>query len=133
MRFFTVGIAVAGLAACATAGRPGTSGNSQLSGAIAIPADFQGSPVDFCEAMNVRTTDAAGARVGRSIVTPSADRCFYETSELPVNARVFISVERGGAVECMRGASIALTPDNVTIQVKPGEPQVADFEAVCQG
>jgi hypothetical protein len=123
-----------GLTACATGANRGNGINgSQVSGVIAIPDDFQGSPAEFCGVVEIKATDASGARVGRSYVTASTDKCVYDTTELPVSGKVSVTVQRGGVLQCLRGASIALTPDSVTVQIKAGETQTADFAAICQG
>jgi hypothetical protein len=134
MRLVQVGIAVVGLAGCATgSGLGGASGGTQLSGAIAIPADYQGTPAEFCAALEVRATDVSGVAVGRSNVISNTDRCVYETNGLPSNTALSVTVKNGGILQCLRGQSVAVMPESVSLQLKPGESRTADFEGNCQG
>jgi hypothetical protein len=138
MRLITVGLSIVALAGCATTGLAGTvagggSGGTQLSGSIAIPSDFQGTPTEFCSALEVRATDVSGVPVGRANVISNTDRCMYEASGLPANTALQLTVHNGGILQCLRGQSVAVTPESVNLQLRPGESRTADFQSDCQG
>ncbi|HEX4622173.1 MAG TPA: hypothetical protein VH208_11450 [Myxococcaceae bacterium] len=136
MRLVTVGIALAGLAGCATGtggvlGGGASGGGSSLSGAITIPSDYQGTPAEFCAALEIRATDVSGVPVGRANAISNTDRCVYEAS-LPANTALQLTVRNGGVLQCLKGQSVAVNPETVNLQLKPGENRTADFTGDCQ-
>jgi hypothetical protein len=136
MRLITVGIALAGLAGCAAGngalGAPG-SGGTQLSGAISIPSDYQGTPAEFCAALEIRATDISGVPVGRANAISNTDRCVYEASGLPANTALQLTIRNGGILQCLRGQAVSVTPEAVSLQLKPGESRAVDFTGDCAG
>ena len=70
MRWTAIAVAVSSFLGCAVNRELPTKGDgrSQLSGAIPVPEEFQGSPADFCDRIDLQATALTGIRVGRALV-----------------------------------------------------------------
>jgi hypothetical protein len=108
-------------------------GHSQVSGAIAVPDGFAGSPNEFCDHLELRATEASGTEVGHARVDSDTSYCEYRMNDLPTFTPLEISISSKSVIRCLRSESLVFHPDAVSMTLRDGDTREFNFQASCQG